>query len=61
MQGKRGNGERVADFVMLMGWYVVRLILKCELFAENKDILGAKQVKVNVGFYASLDAITANH
>ena len=37
------------------------LILKCELFAENKDILGAKQVKVNVGFYASLDAITANH
>lgn len=40
---------------------MVRLILKCELFAENKDILGAKQVKVNVGFYASLDTIAANH
>lgn len=39
MQGKRDNGARVADFVMLMGIYVVRLILKCELFAENKDIL----------------------
>ena len=40
---------------------MVRLILKCELFAENKDILGAQQFKVDIGFSASLDTIAANH
>ena len=43
MQGKRDNGERVADFGLLMIIYVVRLILESESLAENQNLLGAQQ------------------
>lgn len=38
-----------------------RLILESELFAENKNLLGAQQFKIDIGFSASLDTIAANH
>lgn len=43
MQGRRDNGERVADFGLLMIIYVVRLILESESLAENQNLLGAQQ------------------
>lgn len=43
MQGRRDNGERVADFGLLMIIYVVRLILESESLAENQNLLGALQ------------------
>lgn len=42
MQGKRDNGASVADFVMLMGIYVVRLILECKSLTEYVNILGVQ-------------------
>ena len=42
MQGKRDNGERVADFGLLMIIYVVRLILESESLAENENLLGTQ-------------------
>lgn len=43
MQGKRDNGESVADFGLLMIIYVVRLILESESLAENQNLLGTQQ------------------
>ena len=43
MQGRRDNGERVADFGLLMIIYVVRLILESESLAENENLLGTQQ------------------
>ena len=61
LQGERDNGERVADFVLLVGIYVVRLSLEDEQFTENENLLGAQQFKVDIGFYTSLYTITADH
>lgn len=52
---------KVADFVMLMGIYVVRLILECKSLAKNENVLGTEQVEVNMGFNASFDTIAAYH